>query len=86
MNTSFLTDPTLLKIGLATMLAGIVYLIYVKYLEKENPNPSKMDELKDLGGYNYRQFTLISQMIIGVGWLAVLAYIVGCLFEWLGWI
>ena len=45
-----------------------------------------MDELKDLGGYNYRQFTLISQMIIGVGWLAVLAYIVGCLFEWLGWI
>lgn len=37
MDTSFLTDPTLLKMGLATMLAGIVYLIYVKYLEKENP-------------------------------------------------
>lgn len=86
MDSSFLTDSTLLKMGLATMLAGIVYLIYVKYLEKENPNPSKIDELKDLGGYNYRQFTLISQMIIGVGWLAVLAYIVGCLFEWLGWI
>lgn len=34
MDSSFLTDSTLLKMGLATMLAGIVYLIYVKYLEK----------------------------------------------------
>ena len=86
MNSSFLTDPTLLKMGLAAMLFGIVNLIYVKYMEKGNPNPSRVEELRDFAGFNYRQYTFISLVIIGLGWLAILAYIVGCLFEWLGWI
>ena len=43
MDSSFLADSTLLKMGLATMLAGIVYLIYVKYLEKENPNENRLN-------------------------------------------
>lgn len=84
MDTSFLTDTALLKMGLVTMLFGIVNLIYVKYMEKRNPNPSRLEELRDFAGYSYRQYTFISQVIIGFGWLAVLAYIVGCLFEWLG--
>lgn len=86
MDTSFLTDGNLLKAGLATMLFGIVNLIYVKYMEKNNPNPSRKEVLRDFAGYSYREYTFISQVIIGLGWLAVLSSIVGYLLEWLGWI
>lgn len=86
MDTSFLTDGSLLKFGLATMLFGIVNLIYVKYMEKNNPNPSRKEVLRDFAGYGYREYTFISQVIIGLGWLAVLGSIVGYLLEWLGWI
>ena len=55
MDTSFLTDGGLLKGGLATMLFGIVNLIYVKYMEKNNPNPSRKEVLRDFAGYSYRE-------------------------------
>ena len=75
-------------LGLILILVSIPIHFYCVFSDKADKRLNNLAILilKDLGGYNYRQFTFISLMIIGVGWIAVLAYIIGCLFEWLGWI